>query len=151
MNESKESFEAKYDQLVKELLVTAIRAKRPTFLSYATEGNDGQAEYHNSIVSAALEMPGYARRINKMILAVQGCDVKYPEHIQRSISELSDWLEREGIYEAEDVVDTPMYRKFVDIADGQMEAAIPQKLFVDEDDEEEIVTIKKTDSDNSEE
>lgn len=128
--------------LADELAVYCIRAKVPMFLSLAYKDEDsGELKYDNRIVSAALEMPGYAKRINKLIMAVNDCSLKLPEHIQRAVEELENWLNNEGDYSSEDIT-VNKFRDFLDVANGQVEATIPSDISSSDIEEIEITTKK---------
>lgn len=135
----RKQFVDKIEVTVNDLQALCSRAKVPMFISLAYTDDEDGIYYDNRIVSASLEMPGYAKRINKLILAVNDCDVKLPKDIAECVSTLETWLENEGDYTSEDVT-VDKFRKFLDIANGQVEAAIPQ--FFDED-VEEVYTSKK--------
>lgn len=135
----RKQFIDKIEITVNDLQALCARAKVPMFISLAYKDEEKGINYDNRIVSASLEMPGYAKRINKLILAVNNCNVKLPKDIAECVSTLETWLENEGDYTSEDVT-VDKFRKFLDIANGQVEAAIPQFF---EDDIEEVSTSKK--------
>lgn len=142
-------------EMADSLSALCIRAKIPLFLSMYREDDKKEKKgnkeknnkeinmiYDNRIVSAALEMPGYAIRINKLILAVHDCGIKLPEHIQGCVDELENWLANEGDYTSEDIT-VNKFRDFLDIANGQVEATIPADINASDIEEIEVETKKK--------
>ncbi len=142
--ELRKTYMKKAIETADSLSALCIRAKIPLFVSMAYNEDDDDTELHydNRIVSAALEMPGYAKRINKLILAVHDCGLKLPEHIQRDVDELENWLSNEGDFTSEDVT-VNKFRDFLDIANGQVEATIPADINASDIEEIEVETKKK--------
>lgn len=144
--EVRKKFLDKIEAVVNDLSTLCIRAKVPMFISLAYPNQDKKSEddddiyYDNRIISASLEMPGYARRINKLILAVNDCGTKLPEDINAAVNTLERWLENEGDYASDDIK-IDKFRKFIDIANGQVEATIPH--FDNDSEFEDVVTKKK--------
>lgn len=134
-----------FEEEISNLKQLCNQFKIPMFLSYAVKNEDGEMEYNNEIVSASLEMPGYAKRINKLILAVNGCDTKLPDHIQQSVNVLSEWLDKEREFTDTDAPKIDKFRNYADIVNGQIEATIPDGLIHSVEDYEEVVTRKKKD------
>ena len=134
-----------FKEEISSLKLLCNQFKIPMFLSYAIKNDDGELKYFNEIVSASLEMPGYAKRINKLILAVNDCDTKLPEHIQQSVNVLSEWLDKEKEFTDSDSPKIDKFRNYADIVNGQIEATIPDGLIHSVEDYEEVITRKKND------
>lgn len=140
--EIRESAKKQVTEMADSLSALCIRAKIPLFISFAyQDDNSEELHYDNRIVSASLEMPGYAKRINKLILAVNNCGLKLPDHIQRDIDELENWLSNEGDFTSEDRT-VNKFRDFLDIANGQVEATIPTDINTSDMEEIEVVAKK---------
>ena len=143
INETNKGNNQKIDETISILSALCVEAKTPMFLSIARPDKVKGISYDNRIIAASLEMPGYAKRINKLILAVNNCDLKLPEYIQRDIEELTRWLENEGVYYSDEYMQVDKFRDFLDVANGQVNAVVPHDLILNKDfDVEDVVTKK---------
>ncbi len=145
---TKTEIKSKLKKLVKELKSLCIHTRIPMFLSIADIDDDGKIAYDNHIVSAAIDMPAYTHKINKLILAIKSNERTLPDNIKRDIEDIEKWLEDEYIYDIdrniiydEDMSVSERFRDFYDIVNGQIVATIPSAL-TEKYEEDEIEGIK---------
>ena len=116
-------------EALKNFKTVCTKNEIPMFLSLAVEDR-----YFTDCIFAVLDNPDYGSRIGDLLLAVRGVETKYPEHIQRAISLLEDWLDREKTYTGKGK-NIPEFRKYEDVVSGQMVTS----LFKEETFEDDIV------------
>ena len=139
----REGYKKEVKKLIKNLSALCIRAKLPLFICIADMDENGNYTYENNIVSAALEMPKYAKRINDLLLSVNNCGLKYPDNIKKSIDELQNWLDSEREFNSGTDVTVNKFRDYYDIGEGLMEATLPGSINQSRIEDEEEVTTKK--------
>ena len=124
---------AGFKELIQQMKVICIQEDVPMFLLLGERDENNRLKYHYEIVNAALELPGYAKRIYNLLLAVGEAGTKYPEHIRNAINDLQSWIDNEQTFsEGYEFEDDEVMRKMVDIGTGQME---PELIHIDDDEE----------------
>ena len=121
------------EEIANELRLACNINRYPMFLSIAKTSSNGTT-YFNQCLNASLKTPEHVTRIAKLLLAINGADMEIPAYIQKSINDLSEYVERYKIsvknikiidsdFQAENFTDYMM------VAEGLYSAVAPKKLY----------------------
>lgn len=118
--------------LISQLKTFCICNKIPMFISFAVENTESGTVYLNDCVFASLERNLTDNRIAKLLMLTNGASLEYPPYIKKSISDLTEYLEKTDLVRKHDALDITLsddkLHSMMRVGEGLMTTSVPNEI-----------------------